>query len=68
MKHNKVVDITARMERWSTAYEHDDLTIAVSTHGRINISLGGTDINLPLVDGVDMLGRVSDAVERLSGL
>jgi hypothetical protein len=68
MKKNKVVDITARMERWNTAYEHAGLCISVSTHGRINISLEDKDVSLPLVDGVDMLGRVSEAVEQLSGL
>lgn len=68
MKKNKVVDITAHMERWNTAYEHAGLCISVSTHGRINISLGDKDVSLPLVDGVDMLGRVSEAVEQLSGL
>lgn len=68
MKTNKVVDLTSRMERWNTAYERDGLCISVSNHGRINIRLEGSDISLPLVDGVDMLGRVSEAVEQLSGL
>jgi hypothetical protein len=68
MKKNKVVDIAARLERWNTAYELDGLCISVSTHGRINIRLDDKDVSLPLVDGVDMLGRVSEAVEQLSGL
>ena len=62
----KVVNITSKLERWNTAYEMDGLAISVSNHGRINIAVEGKDMSLQLVDSVDMLGRVSEALEAVA--
>lgn len=66
MKNEKVVNILSRQERWHSAYELNGLTISVSNHGRINITVDGKDISLSLVDSVDMLGRVSESLEGLA--
>jgi hypothetical protein len=68
MKHEKVVSIMSRQERWNTAYELNSLAISVSNHGRINITVDGKDVSLDLVDSVDMLGRVSEKLEALAKL
>ena len=68
MKDQKVVSITSRMERWTTAYELEGLVVSVSNHGRINILLDGKQINLDIVESVDMIGRVSKALEGVPGL
>ena len=65
---NKVVSILSRQERWTTAYELGDLTVSVSNHGRINLTLKNESVSLQLVDSVDMLGRVSERLEQLSGI
>lgn len=68
MKHEKVVNIESRLERWNTAYEIGDLQIAVSNHGRISIHLDGRNTTLAFFDSVDLLSRVSEALESTPGL
>ena len=68
MEANNVVSILARQERWTTAYELGDLCVSVSNHGRIHIKVKDETVALQLVDSVDMLGRVSEKLEKLSGL
>jgi hypothetical protein len=68
MKHEKVVSIESRLERWNTAYENGDLQISVSNHGRIIIHLDGKNTTLAFFDSVDLLARVSEALEGTPGL
>lgn len=68
MEQDKVVSIFSRQERWNTAYQLAGLTISVSNHGRINISVDDKAISLALVDSVDMLGRVSESLEHVPQL
>lgn len=65
---SKVINLAARRETWSTSWDLGDLTISVSNHGRICVQIGEESRVLELFDSVDMLGRVSESVEKQSGL
>lgn len=65
---SKVIDLASRRETWSTSWDLGDLTISVSNHGRICVQIGPESRVLELFDSVDMLGRVSESVEKQSGL
>jgi hypothetical protein len=67
MKHEKVVSIESRLERWNTAYQLGELEIAVSNHGRVSIHLDGKSTTLALFDSVDLLAKVSEALESTPG-
>lgn len=62
---DKVVSITSRQERWNTAFDGGDVVLAVSNHGRLNISLGGKDVTLNMTEAVQLLGAVSTEYDRI---
>ena len=64
----KVIDLASRLERWTTAYEYEDLVFSVSNHGRIHVKVGEESRIMSLVEAVSMMGRVSETFENLSGL
>jgi len=68
VKNDKIINIESRLERWNTAYQMGDLQISVSNHGRISIHLDGKNTTLTFFDSVDLLGRVSEALESTPGL
>jgi len=65
---SKIINLASRRETWSTSWDLGDLTISVSNHGRICVQIGEESRVLELFDSVDMLGRVSESVEKQSGL
>lgn len=68
MKHDKIVDIASRRERWHSAYAAAGMEISVSNHGRMYIRLDGKDIHLDMTDAVDMMARVSEKYEKIAQL
>lgn len=65
MAGSKVVDLSARRERWTTAFDTFDMSVAVSNHGRIHILLDGKETYLDMTDAVHMMSAVSAEYERL---
>lgn len=65
MNNKKVVSIAHRFEQWKKAFDSNDITVSISSHGRMRIKAGGGDIViLPLVEATSFLGRVSEVLEN----
>jgi hypothetical protein len=60
----KVISLRDRLEQWTTSYDANGICVEVSTHGRTRIAAGDGFVTLDLVDGVDLLGRLSKSIEE----
>ena len=59
----KVISLRDKMESWSTVFDTSGVNIGVSSHGRIRITNGGSTNYLTMMESVDLLSRVSKAME-----
>jgi hypothetical protein len=59
----KVISLRDRLEQWTTSYHANGVCVEVSTHGRTRLGIGVECVYLDLVDGVDLLGRLSKSIE-----
>jgi hypothetical protein len=56
---SKVVNISSRREMWNTAFESENISAAVSSHGRLRIIIGHEGVTMELSDASLFLGAIA---------
>jgi len=63
-----VIDLSARRERWTTAYSWGDIILSVSNQGRIHLRVGEEVRTIGLIEAVTLMGQLSKSFDEVSGL
>ncbi len=60
-----LIDLAERLETWNLAYYDDNgIQVHVSSRGRFKIHVGGRTVYTDFVDSVNLLGRVSEELDK----
>lgn len=63
-KKNNVISLREKLETWKTPFTQDNVSIAVSSNGRMKIEVGERIAYLDTVDAVGLMSKVSAAYEK----
>lgn len=60
---SNVVSLLERKEVWQSAYQHGELLVQLSNHGRFKVTCGKTSTILQFFDSVALLKELSEKFE-----
>jgi hypothetical protein len=63
-KKTNVVSLRDRLETWKMPWSHDNMSVGVSSNGRMRIEVDGKVIYLDTVEAVGFMSKVSEAYEQ----
>lgn len=64
-----LIDLAERLETWNLAYFDDNgIQVHVSSRGRFKISVNGGVAYTNMVDSVNLLGKLSEELEKQMGV
>jgi len=63
-KSNNIISLRDRLETWKTAFEHDGISVNVSSNGRMMLQVEGSMAYLDTVSAVGLMNKMSEAYEK----
>lgn len=63
-KKTNVISLRERLETWKTPWSHDNMSVGVSSNGRMKIEFDGNVTYLDTVEAVGFMSKVSEAYEQ----
>ena len=63
-----LIDLAERLETWTAVYDNNGIQASVSSRGRFKFNVSGRIVYTDLVDSVNLLGRLSEELDRQMGV